>query len=66
VSSDFVLANGDVTMASFHADYIAGFDEKVLRGLSGSETRVQIVMATWRTSPETAVCQTHQNDAEER
>lgn len=33
VASDFVLANGDSTMASFHADYIAGFDEKVLGGL---------------------------------
>jgi hypothetical protein len=28
--TDFVLANGDATMASFHADYIAGFDEGVL------------------------------------
>jgi hypothetical protein len=31
--SDFILSNGDVTMASFHADYIAGFDEDVLKGL---------------------------------
>jgi hypothetical protein len=30
---DFVLSNGDVTMGSFHGDYIAGFDENVLAKL---------------------------------
>jgi hypothetical protein len=64
VSSDFVLANGDVTMASFHADYIAGFDEKVLRGLMERSGDANCVSETWRTSPETAV--THQNDAEKK
>jgi hypothetical protein len=32
-SSDFILSNGDASMASFHADYIAGFDEGVLTSL---------------------------------
>jgi hypothetical protein len=35
-AADFVLANGDATMASFHADYIAGFDERALGGLMAS------------------------------
>lgn len=32
-AADFVLANGDSTMGSFHGDYIAGFDENVLATL---------------------------------
>jgi hypothetical protein len=53
-SSDFVLANGDATMASFHADYISGVDETAFKGFMESCERDEgrrCAMAAARNEP---------------
>jgi hypothetical protein len=64
VSSDFVLANGDVTMASFHTDYIAGSTRGARRTEVSIRTGCKLRHAGVADKPGNSG-DSHQNDAEE-